>query len=302
MDENGDDPFASLAHFCTISDSQEEFLRRCPFAGDASAFTDSQGFPLHPPGVFMASLPQSFEQRQQIAPQAQDAYQTPPEQSAPAASGGHQSLPVDDPARQDSVAVAGGAEVVGSIGDATAIDLGKDTDLGFQLEVQSTRRIAEIENTGVCRSEIPESEPASKRLKLSKEPLGTPSSGPIVGEKPLVDLDSTKSGEESKLMDETTEKLVRENNGDQCRRVLPSSINGAKGNAEKKTKESDATRSGNSGKPMSIVLEILKMIGDEEGGEDDSLANLSILDIVMRRGMTFPRPCWWPEGQDFSFK
>lgn len=346
MDGNGDDPFDSLTKLCVLSDSQEDILRRCSFAGnpesvDGSCSTNSQihHHLLQPTGVFMAPLPESLEQREQIT--SHNAYQAPPKQS-----GGQRPMAGDDPSLQDAAVVAGGAEAAvegGCVRDvATAVDLGKNDDLGFRLEVQSTQQTDEIEIIGVHRRKVSESdaggerESASKRLNFSNEALGTDSSVPIVVEKLPVDLES---GGGSKLVDHNVEMAEESatvavesgkvddgkvSNGeethcnknkekfaenrvensqpeepcnyegtmyrDRWRCVLPSTMNGSK-NSE----ETDAT-------PPSIIMEILKLLAEEEGEEDKELASMSILEVVSRRGMTFPRPCWWPEGQEFSFK
>lgn len=76
-------------------------------------------------------------------------------------------------------------------------------------------------------------------------------------------------------------------------RVLPPSLSGVK-------KDASGERSNTSeDHPMEVtLLEILKILAGEQDREnefnDETLSNLSILDIVQRRGMTLPRPEWWP--------
>lgn len=329
MDGNGDDPFDSLTKLCIVSDSQEDILRRCSFAGDpksidASDFSASQILHLHPSHVSMPSPPESLEQREQIT--SRDAYQPPPEQS-----GRQRPMAVDDPSLQDTAAAVEG----GCVRDvARGVDLGKNNDLGFRFEVQSKQQSAEIEIIGVCRRKVSESdadgeaESALKRLKLSNEALGTV-------EKLLVDLEF---GKESKLIDESVrfgeesgkiddgkisngeethcnknkEKFAEKKTGnsqpeepsylgalnrDPWRHVVPLTTNGSN---SKKT--DDATSPGDSGTPTSIIMKILKILSQEESEEDKKLGNMSFLEIALHRGMTFPWPCWWTEGEDFSSK
>lgn len=101
---------------------------------------------------------------------------------------------------------------------------------------------------------------------------------------------------------DTTEALRRVSTGDRgdeqerCRRrVLPSTICGhAETDNESAAKR---TRSGGSfseeGHRRSAILDALKMLKEVS---NESVPTDGFLDICKRRGMTFPRPSWWPEG------
>uniref|UniRef100_A0A0A0LT00 Uncharacterized protein n=1 Tax=Cucumis sativus TaxID=3659 RepID=A0A0A0LT00_CUCSA len=318
MDGHVYDPFDSLAKLCLISHSQEDILRHCSFAGapnslDASRFPPSQFLHPYPTPVSTASPPESLEQREQLI--SPDACQPPPEQS-----GGRRPVVVDDPSVQDAAAAVGG----GCVSNVpTGVDLGKNDELGF-LEVQSTRQTDGIEIIGVRRSKVSESgtdgeaESASKRLKLSNEALGKDSSVPFVGllieksvpvgeESGKIDDGKVSNGEEThcnKNKQNLTEKKVENSqpevpgeydgvmNRDAGRETLISILNGL----ISKEKNDDATSSGESGSGNSIIMEILKILSQvERSDEDEKLADMNLIEVAMSRGMTFPRPCWWPE-------
>ncbi|TYJ98997.1 hypothetical protein E5676_scaffold248G002010 [Cucumis melo var. makuwa] len=330
MDGHGYDPFDSLAKLCVISHSQEDILRHSSFAGapkslDASGFPASQFLQRHPTCVSTASPPESLEQREQLI--TPDAYRPPPEQS-----GGRRPVAVDDPSVQDAAAAVGG----GCVSNVpTGVDLGKNDELGF-LEVQSTQQTDEIEIIGVRRSKVSESgtdgeaESASKRLKLSNEALGKDSSVPLVGlesgresilieksvpvgeESGKIDDGKVSNGEEThcnKNKEKLTEKKVENShpeepgeydgvlNCDPWRETLTSTLNGL----ISKEKDDDASSSGESGRGNSIIMEILKIVSQvERSDEDEKLANMDLVEVAMSRGMTFPRPCWWPEEYGYN--
>ncbi|KAM1050218.1 hypothetical protein TB2_031520 [Malus domestica] len=76
-------------------------------------------------------------------------------------------------------------------------------------------------------------------------------------------------------------------------RVLPRSIGGQAGSSANGAKE---------GKPEEVaILDVLKLLKDKydgngNGNGNDEIDKSSFLEISKRRGMTFPRPSWWPEG------
>lgn len=335
-----------------VSGSPENVFRRCPFTGDdhsVSDSSDSEAFHVESTGIFMLSLPDSMEEKDDSLPHS---YETAPEELAPTGSDGRRSVAAD----------ATGAEVsVEYVDDGKAVDLGRDTDVGLYSGVQSTMETVEkgkpIEVIGVCRShsseaeksglpfeesEVSLGESSSKKLRLSEEALGLSSCERTFVDK--VPVDSTNSGGGSKVssVDHNNEdssgkcRLKRMDDGkvtngeNQCNyieksaekelkesventqshhqgklqeqianahqsssRVLPPSISGVKKNAAEERSDTSEDH------PIEVtLLKILKVLKGEQDNEsefdDETLSKLSILEIVQRRGMTFPRPEWWP--------
>ena len=137
-----DDPFASITELCHISASQEERLRHCGFATgqggcsdhDANEDSDDPTQPMEmeveSTGIVMVSLPETFDEEEEQKKDdstPQDLFQTPTEGSL-LASSEEQQPPVaaDDPAVYGPRA----PEPNCTDGDE-AVDLGKDSDLGF---------------------------------------------------------------------------------------------------------------------------------------------------------------------------
>ncbi|KAJ9173320.1 hypothetical protein P3X46_016471 [Hevea brasiliensis] len=149
-----DDPFASVAALCHISSSQEEHLRRCRFAGepeDEPFFSgESSDIPVASTEIMIVSPPESPEENQDDdnIPRDNDVFITPPEESTLAASQEEQQQTVavdnrDDPADEGVANNEKIAAVDGNCADdLRAVDLGRDTDLGFSAGVELTDRIA----------------------------------------------------------------------------------------------------------------------------------------------------------------
>ncbi|OAY60121.1 hypothetical protein MANES_01G087600v8 [Manihot esculenta] len=147
------DPFASMAALCHISSSQEEHLSRCRFAGepeDESFFSDEFGdIPVASTGIMIVSPPESLEENrnEDNVSRDNDVFITPPEESTLAASQEEQQQTVAINNRDNRVVegVANNEETATVDGnyadDLRAVDLGRDTDLGFSTEMEMTERI-----------------------------------------------------------------------------------------------------------------------------------------------------------------
>lgn len=154
------DPFASIVEQCLISPSQERLLRSCRFAGeqepagvagggDGEVGPQEAGEPaVDPTGVFIVSLSESA--RNDGSTPQEDVYHTPPEHSA-----------------NEGDAVAGDW---GCSGSGRAVDLGRDTDLAFSVELEMTQRVDTESHPGVSKAEV--------------EKMRTPSFGESLRESP----------------------------------------------------------------------------------------------------------------------
>ncbi|XP_065849078.1 uncharacterized protein [Euphorbia lathyris] len=128
------DPFASLEQLCHVSSSQEEQLSNSRFAGEPEdeffSDYDPGGIAVASTGIEMISLPDSPNEKEY------DVFHTPAEEF---------SLSFSQEQQQKNVAVDPAVEAVagdGTMDDSRAVDLGKNTDLGFSAEVEVTERIA----------------------------------------------------------------------------------------------------------------------------------------------------------------
>ncbi|KGN55825.1 hypothetical protein Csa_009695 [Cucumis sativus] len=315
-----------------VTGSPVNVLRRCPFTGNVysdSDSSDSEAFPVESTGIFMLSLPDSMEEKDDSLPHS---FQTAPEELAPNGSDERRSLAAD------STGVEVSFEYVD---DGKAVDLGRDTDVGLYSEVQSTTETVEkgksIGVIGVCGSHSSEpkksgilfeesvvslGESSSKKLRLSVEALGLSSGGShndddCSGKYKLKGTDDGKiSNDENdenqcNYKEKSAENEVKEsvknieshqqnkfqeeiaNAHQSCCRVLPPSISGVKNNA--------AEERSNTSEDQPIEVTLLKILMILKGGQDntiefddETLSKLSILEIAQLRGMTFPRPEWWP--------
>ncbi|XP_056160451.1 uncharacterized protein LOC130135400 [Syzygium oleosum] len=159
------DPFASIVEHCLVPPPQERLLRSCRFAGepeppaavvaggggggDGGVGPREAGEPaVDPTGVFMVSLSESA--RNDGSNPQEDVYHTPPEHSA---------------SEGDAAAVDWGCPDGGR-----AVDLGRDTDVGFSVELEMTQRVDTESHLGVLNGEA--------------EKTGTPAFGESLWESP----------------------------------------------------------------------------------------------------------------------
>ncbi|KAM4085538.1 hypothetical protein ACJW30_10G035500 [Castanea mollissima] len=303
-----DDPFAFITELCHVSASQEERLRHCGFAGpDGCSYhgaNDDSDDPTQPmevevesTGIVMVSLPETLEEEEEEGGKddstPQDLFHTPTEGS----------LLVNSEEQQPPVA-ADDPEVNGprapqpncTDGDE-AVDLGKDSDLGFSeqskklglsknldSEAQFTHQDTEIiEETAV--EENKDEEAKISMEGSTKRKLEIPYGDTVIVDSELEE-DDWEEGE-----GKNQEKLREKANGSKRYRVLPASMA-----QEENRAEGVKNNRGVIGKEVTI-LDVLKMLKQrcDDGEKDDGLKGVSVLEICMRRGVTFPRPCWWPK-------
>lgn len=303
-----------------MSASQEEHLRHCGFATgrdgcsdhDANEDSDDPTQPMdvevESTGIVMLSLslPETYDEEEEEEEQEkddstpQDLFQTPTDGSL-IASSEEQQPPVaaDDPAVDRPRA----PEPNCTDGDE-AVDLGKDSDLGFSEQskklglsknsdsvAQLTRQDTEI----IEEMAVEENKDEEAQLSMedsTKRKLEFP-----YGDTVIVDSESEENdweeAKEEEGEEKNQEKLREKANGSERYRVLPASMA-----REEKRAEGVKNNRGVIGKEVTIldVLKMLKQRCDEEEEErDDGLKSVSILEFYKRRGLTFPRPCWWPE-------
>ncbi|CAI0438248.1 unnamed protein product [Linum tenue] len=148
------DPFASIAELCSLSSSQEEYLRRSrfalepppdspiPFLSDSSQDAASADLRLESTPIRMESLPET--------PVEENQPEDSPGGGVQATSGGAGN---DDDSDKDTVVIGGGS----SEEDSAAVDLSRDTYPLFSIEPESesTERIESQDKVILCNSEEP---------------------------------------------------------------------------------------------------------------------------------------------------
>lgn len=352
----GDDPFGFLLPLCHVSSSQEERLRRCPFAperynpeNDESSSESTAEIPVDSTGIIMVSLPETEEGDDNS--HSLEVFHTPPEESA--AQSSNELRPTVDSVDGGDVCCrspdGGGETVVVGVGSsevdgAGTVDLSRDSDLGF-LEVQLTQRENVYSDLNRSPVEVPVTESKGARVlrrelslddSLGKSPLKKLKISEQNVEESDEELDPeratppnhgsalAKSGEQSSAKrkleftenDNSTEVIELGTEPDKdvfemrnaasnginggnalqetaqlppaCRRRLPSSLLGqAENDGDKGNREEEVT-----------MLDVLRLSKDDS---DDGFSSCGLLEICRRRGLTFPRPAWWPEdGTDFG--
>jgi len=221
----------------------------------------------------MVSLPDSQD------PVPQDVFHTPPEHSC------------DLPRAATAVDVDAGTQgLVDLCQGSVFADLGRDSDLGFS-GVQVTQ----------------------EKWKLSEVDLGVDCSGGCVevqsqkveeGEGNLVSEAEKPSCtvEGSKSSDGVLEGSGRRKNSDEERavRALPPSLRGPLKIAASESECLKNAASGTEG--VFDVFKVFSEISNEEEQNLQNLDNLSLWEVAEACGLTFPRPRWWPEGEDFDLE
>ncbi|GMN34045.1 hypothetical protein TIFTF001_041994 [Ficus carica] len=171
----GDDPFGFLLPLCHVSSSQEERLRRCPFAperynpeNDESSSESTAEIPVASTGIIMVSLPETEEGDDNS--HSLEVFHTPPEESA--AQSSNELRPTVDAVDGGDVCCrspdGGGEPVVVGVGSSEAdgagtVDLSRDSDLGF-LEVQLTQRENVYSDLNRSPVEVPVTESKGARV------------------------------------------------------------------------------------------------------------------------------------------
>jgi hypothetical protein len=284
MDGNSD-PFASITELCHVSASQEDRLRHCPFARESN--DDDEDDRVESTGILMVSLPESSS--------AHDVFQTPPEGSVLQSSEEQWSMAFDHPYDR---AVDGPRD---------AVDLGKDSDLGFS-EVELAQRVND-DSVSECRMRTESSleeglaDSLSKKSNLSEQQMA--SEAPEACVVALTDTNTENFGvkldSESRRNFEISEETAVEANSDDvevfssAKRKLDYFQSESKESGEDDLEGEQPVGKGAERVPISI-LNVLKILKEGCDDEDESLKNVSILEICKQRGVTFPRPRWWPEG------
>ncbi|XVE65170.1 hypothetical protein DITRI_Ditri07aG0159600 [Diplodiscus trichospermus] len=148
-----DDPFGWITEACQLSSSEESRLRHCSYFGQSdSDDSDSDSGCRYPPdipvaltGITMVSPPESPQDElandQNTVPEDQEIFHTPPEYRSTSTSfdNCNDARMIGDELDPDGETVP---VDVDSVDRRRAVDLGRDTDLGFsEVEVDSTQRI-----------------------------------------------------------------------------------------------------------------------------------------------------------------
>lgn len=264
MDGNSD-PFASITELCHVSASQEDLLRHCPFARES----DDDDERVESTGILMLSLPETSS--------AHDVFHTPPEGSVLPSSEEQGSMAFDHP---DDRVVDGPRD---------AVDLGKDSDLGFS-EVELAQRIND--------------DSPSKKSELSEQNMASEAPEACVGAL----TDTNTQNFDVRLDSESRQnfEISRETAGDANTGDVKVSSSGKRkleffqSESEEGSDDDDDLQAEQpvekGGERVEIsILNVLKILKEECDDEDESLKNVSILEICKQRGVTFPRPRWLPE-------
>ncbi|TKY45680.1 hypothetical protein E2542_SST30312 [Spatholobus suberectus] len=292
----------------------------------------SGDFPVASHGIVMVSPPDSQDAgRDSGVPQ--DVFHTPPEESSLPSSDGQRpttTAGVDLCAVNHAVeADAGTQGFVNFCDGAEFVDLGRDSELGFS-EVQLVQEIGVAECSCGVRgdgpSKIPDwrcdefvdferelsdlDESPVKKSKRSEHDLGVQlqrveegrenCEGKLVSESDggvnLCESDkvAARTVEGNKSSDGVVEASGTREKSDVERglRVLPSSMRGRLENAASEM-ECGSSREKN----KCSVFDVLKVLSEDNDEDED---NLSLLEVARACGVTFPRPRWWPDGDNFN--
>ena len=190
MDDEGagDDPFGSLIPICHVSSSQEERLRRCPFApepynpkNDSSSDSEpNDDIRVESVGIVMVSPPETEEEDNDNS-NSHEVFHTPPEEGSVAGSSNELQPPRNSDCHggdcRNLEATDGGGcgeTVAGGVGFAEAsgmgtVDLSRDSDLGFS-EVELGQRVEP--DLGLNRSRLEDSRTELEEFRVSRRELG----------------------------------------------------------------------------------------------------------------------------------
>ena len=260
MDGNGD-PFAPITELSHVSASQEDRLHRCPFAFESN--DDEKEEHVESTGILMVSLPESSS--------AQDVFQTPPEGSVLPSSEEQWLMALDH--HPDQLEVDGPHD---------AVDLGKDSDLGFS-EVELTQKSRLVEQNMAL--EAPEVCVVGGLTDTNTENFD-------------VKLDS----EHHQQIFELNEEMVVEANNDDvevcstAKRKLDFFLLESRERGKDDLEGEQPVEKGPGRVEIVSILNVLKILKEGCDDEDESLKNVSIIEICRQRGVTFPPPRWQPEG------
>ncbi|XP_059447328.1 uncharacterized protein LOC132178791 [Corylus avellana] len=260
MDGNGD-PFASIIELCHVSASQEDRLRRCPFARESD--NDDEEERVESTGILMVSLPESSS--------AHDVFQTPPDGSVLPSSEEQWLMALDH--HPDQLEVDGPRD---------AVDLGKDSDLGFS-EVELTQK-----------SKLSKQNMASEALEACVVGALTDTNT----ENFDVKLDSESHQQIFELNEETAVEANRDDVEvcSSAKRRLDFFLSESRERGKDNLEGERPMEKGPKRVEIVSILNVLKIFKERCDDKDESLKNVSILEICRQRGVTFPPPRWRPEG------
>ncbi|KAG5039205.1 hypothetical protein AAZX31_05G000500 [Glycine max] len=322
-DESVLDPWAFILELSHISPSQEQILATAPFVG---AVQDTATSASH--DIDMLPLPDSVPE---------DVFHTPEEASLPTSPSenhcvvNYAFIDVDD---VDAWFELGKDSELGSsdvhVEEVNGEEMGNLETLSGDVSI-SVSESAEgpkssdgvVESPGKKKSEQGKNKSAvsGEQKKTDKE------AGPglrrvlppsTAASTPMTETGSGRSGNggggaKRKFLDaffaavkafselqSTVEELNEDHKeaGPELRRVLPPSITGS-------TAKTGSGRSGNGGggekRKAFDVFALLKAFSKLESTvEENNDDHRTLLDVARAKGVTFPRPRWWPEGDNFD--
>lgn len=260
MDSNGDESLAFILELSHISPSQEQILATAPFVG---AEQDTAASASH--DIDMLSLPDSVPE---------DVFHTPEEASLPTSP-------------SENHCVVNYAFI--DVDDVDAwFELGKDSELG-----SSDVHVEEVNGEEMGNLETLSGDVS---ISVSESAEGPKSSDGVV-ESP-----GKKKSEQGKNKSAVSgeQKKTDKEAGPGLRRVLPPSTA-----ASTPMTETGSGRSGNGGggekRKAFDVFALLKAFSKLESTvEENNDDHRTLLDVARAKGVTFPRPRWWPEGDNFD--
>ncbi|CAJ1943254.1 unnamed protein product [Sphenostylis stenocarpa] len=166
-------------------------------------------------------------------------------------------------------------------------DLGVDSSGGC-VEVQSQKGEEGVEN---CEGNlVSEAEKNYDENNCSTQNLET-----LVGDVSLCESEKVAcTFERNKSSDGVVEGSGMGKKSDRkvVLRELPPSMRGPSENAASKVEF------GNSQKKN--VFDVLRVLSEISNEEDENLDDISLLEVAEACGITFPRPRWWPKGENFD--
>ncbi|KAJ8774459.1 hypothetical protein K2173_016905 [Erythroxylum novogranatense] len=209
------DSFAFITGLCRVSSSQEELLRRCPFAlepeeSDSELFPECSGeFPVDCTGIVMVSPPESPEECHEGAnapTDNNDFFHTPPEGSSLASSQEQHQQQL----KRSAAADPGGnlpAERATNDESSVAVDLGRDTDMESDFDSGPVTLFNSTE-IRVSKRELPSNddlcESPLKKSKILK--LETPRNSLIADAGNTLDI-LIKTADKLKYLSEKSQNL-----------------------------------------------------------------------------------------------
>ncbi|CAI9278536.1 unnamed protein product [Lactuca saligna] len=282
--ENAGEADQIAALIIPSTDSQEEEIQSCHFTRESEVFSGDMQLSSSPEeaseqatGIVMVSMQESS-----------DDYQTPPEHhlsSQNSSNDGQVTTVVD--LETGSGGVGNSETMVMDDSCERMIDLTTDSDNLEFLENRVRVRVLEVEDNNTVMAD--ENNTNTEEIE-TQYAVGETNAGSCVAEA-LKTLKETvpKVFVEMPVREQETESKTSLNLDCKGKRQLPFSMKGKEKNNIEKHEDvfTDILN-----RAWKILVEQQRKCGAEADGDDD------LLETAMRRGLTLPRPRWWPPEEE----